>query len=77
MSSNLYILQTLGVKYQINTFWCQLDRRSCKQALLLFIETKCRGAWFSLHYFKKVFVDEAQVYSIPAPSSNKMYEGKR
>ena len=55
MSNSLYMLQTHCVKYQINTFWCQIDRRSCKQALLLFIETKCP------HSFTLFRDDETQV----------------
>ena len=37
MSNSLYMLQTHCVKYRINTFWCQLDKRSYNQALLYFI----------------------------------------
>ena len=73
--NSLYLLQTHCVKDRMNTFWCHLDRHFYKQALLLFIE-KNASAWF-LHYFEKVFVNETQVYLIPAPLSNNMYKGKR
>jgi len=53
VSNILYMVQTHCIKYRINTFWCQLDKRSCKQALLLFIEAKFQRTWF-LQYLKKV-----------------------
>ena len=37
MSNSLYMFQTYCVKYRVNTFWCQLDKRSYNQALLYFI----------------------------------------